>query len=62
MSGAIHGFFPVRSSVSPGLKTTWSGCTVTYWTCGAIAPFTVTVAEPATVAESGPTWNWYGPS
>ena len=58
MSGAIHGFLPVRSRVCPTWKTAWSGWTVTYCTFGVIAPCTVTVPEPATVAELAPTRNW----
>src|SRR5215475_10350318 len=49
VSGAIHGLVPVRSSVWPGVKITWSGCTVTYWTRGVIAPRTVTVPDPELV-------------
>ena len=58
VSSAIHGFLPVRSSVSPGEKTTWSGCTVTYLTWGVMAPVTLTVPEPEMSAEFAPTPNW----
>src|SRR5260221_2746855 len=62
VSLAIHGFLPVRSMVSPGLKTTWSGWTVTYRTWGVIAPVTWASGDATISAESGPTWNWFGPS
>ncbi|EYT81662.1 hypothetical protein CF54_18270 [Streptomyces sp. Tu 6176] len=61
VSSLIHGFFFVRSRVSPAWKTTRPGWTVTVRTLGVRVPVMFTVAVLRTVAESEATRSAQAP-